>query len=57
MSSARTEYAIVVAIFGILLSIGIPSFGRGQYVTGTVCAGLAILLAAWTFVTLRGSGK
>jgi hypothetical protein len=47
LAHARPEYAITLAILGVLLAIGIPSLRRGQVAIGWVCIILAALVAAW----------
>ena len=55
MSHARPEYAIVIAILGVLLAIGIPSLRRGQFIIGSLCIGLAAALAGWSVVAILRS--
>jgi hypothetical protein len=50
MNHARPEYAITVAIFGVLLAIGIPALKRGSLVVGWIFVGLAIAFAILVFV-------
>jgi hypothetical protein len=57
MSHARPEYGIVIALFGVLLAIGIPSIGRGQWVLGGLCLGLAVAVAAWVLVVFLRSRR
>ena len=47
MAHARPEYAITVAIVGVLLAIGIPSLRRGQFILGGVLIVLALAVTAW----------
>ena len=44
---ARPEYAISLAILGILLAIGIPALKGGRLVLGGVMIALAVLFAGW----------
>lgn len=48
MAHARPEYAIVLALLGILLAVGIPALQRGQLVVGGVCIALAAVVAVWS---------
>jgi hypothetical protein len=50
MAQARTEYAVPLALAGVLLSIGIPAWQRGELRTGAVCIVLGIVVLAWTIV-------
>lgn len=52
MAHARPEYAIVVALIGVLLAIGVPSLRREHLVVGWVCIGLAALVAAWSILAV-----
>jgi hypothetical protein len=52
MSHARPEFAIVAAVIGILLAIGVPALQRGERVEGWICIGLAALVAGWVLATL-----
>jgi hypothetical protein len=52
LNHARPEYAISLAIFGILLAIGIPALKRGSYILGGIFVSLAALFAIWVIVTL-----
>jgi hypothetical protein len=52
MSHARPEYAIVLAILGILLAIGVPALRRGQLIGGGLCIVLAAAVAGWSVVTI-----
>lgn len=53
MAHARPEYAIVIAILGILLAIGIPSLKRGQLVAGGICIGLAVVIGGWSALVIK----
>ncbi len=53
MAHARPEYAIIVAILGILLAIGIPALRRGQVIVGGLCIGLAVVVAGWSVLAVR----
>lgn len=53
MSHARPEYAIVLAIIGILLAIGIPSLRRGQFIVGGACVALAAAVAGWALLAIK----
>ncbi|NJM10991.1 MAG: hypothetical protein HC889_02970 [Synechococcaceae cyanobacterium SM1_2_3] len=55
MSHARPEYAIVIAILGVLLAMGIPSLRHGQFISGSLCIGLAAALAGWSVVAILRS--
>ena len=52
MSQARPEFAIVAAVTGVLLAIGVPALERGDRVKGAIALGLAALVAGWVVVTL-----
>ena len=52
MHHARPEYAISLAIFGILLAIGIPALKRGNPIVGGIFIFLAVAFAIWVIVTL-----
>jgi len=52
VAHARPEYAIVLALLGILLAIGIPSLQRGQLVVGVLCLLAAALVAGWAIVAI-----
>ncbi len=52
MAHARPEYAILLAIVGVLLAIGIPSWQRGQVVIGGVCMAAALGVIAWAIVAI-----
>lgn len=52
MAHARPEYAIVIAVIGVLLAIGVPSLRREPSVVGWVCIGLAALVAAWSILAI-----
>jgi hypothetical protein len=52
MGHARPEYAISVAIVGILLAIGIPAVARGQLFFGWLFTGLAIAAALFFLYVL-----
>ena len=55
MDHARPEYAIIVAILGILLAIGVPALKRGQFIIAGLCLGLAVVVFGWTIVAIRRS--
>jgi hypothetical protein len=52
MSHARPEYGIVIALFGVLLAVGIPSLRRGQLLVGGLCVAAAVALAAWSALAI-----
>lgn len=52
MAHARPEYAILLAIIGVLLAIGIPAWQRGQVVVGGLCMTAALGLIAWAVVAV-----
>jgi hypothetical protein len=52
MRHARPEYAITLAILGVLLSIGIPALRRGQLVSGTAFTVLAAVVAGWALLAI-----
>jgi hypothetical protein len=52
MGHARPEYAITVAIVGILLAIGIPAVARGQLLFGWLFTGLGIAAALFFLYVL-----
>ena len=52
MQHARPEYAITVAIIGILLAIGIPSLQQGQIVIGVTFVALALGVAVWAIIAI-----
>ncbi len=47
MAHAKPEYMIIIAVIGVLLSIGIPSLRRGQLIVGAICTGLAAVATGW----------
>ena len=47
MAQARPEYAITVAIVGVLLAVGIPAIRRGQFILGGVLIFLALSVTGW----------
>ena len=49
---ARPEFAITLAIIGILVAIGVPALRSGSVVAGWLCIGLAIIVAAWEMRTI-----
>jgi hypothetical protein len=57
MPQARTEYAITLALAGVLLSIGVPAWQRGQVRTGIACIGLGIVVLAWTIIVALRSRR
>ena len=44
---ARPEYAISLAILGVLLAVGIPALKGGRLVLGGTMIALAVLFVAW----------
>jgi hypothetical protein len=52
VAHARPEYAIVLALIGVLLAIGVPSLQRGQLLVGSICTALAVLVACWAAVVM-----
>lgn len=52
MAHARPEYAIVVALIGVFLAIGVPALRREQWVAGSVCIALATLVAGWSILAI-----
>lgn len=52
MAHAHPEYAIVVALIGIFLAIGVPALRREQWVVGIVCIALATLVAGWSVLAI-----
>ncbi len=52
MPHARPEYAIVLAVIGICLAIGIPAFKRGDVVIGAIGIGAAIMVVAWSLLAI-----
>jgi len=57
MSDGRPEYAIVLALFGVLVAVGIPSLRRGQWGIGGLCLVLAVAVAVFALVTFFRSRK
>jgi hypothetical protein len=53
MPHARPEYAIILAIVGVLAAVGVPALRRGQVVLGTICVTLAIAVVVWAVATIR----
>ena len=53
MAHARPEYAITLAILGVLLAIGIPALRRGQTLVGALCLGVATAVLAWTVIAIK----
>ena len=53
MQHARPEFAVFIAILGILLSIGIPAIYNDRLILGGLCVGLAIALLVWVLVAIR----
>ena len=47
MAHARPEYAISLAILGVLLAVGVPALQRGQLVLGWALLAAALAFAAW----------
>ena len=45
MGHARPEYAISLAILGVLLAVGIPSFQRGDRILGSIFVMAAVVFA------------
>jgi hypothetical protein len=52
MRHARPEYAITVAILGVLLAIGIPALRRGQLLVGVSFTVLAAAVAGWALLAI-----
>lgn len=50
MTGARTDYAIIAVIAGILLAVGVPALARGQVLMGSLFVALAILILGWAVV-------
>lgn len=57
MAHARPEYAIVLALFGVLLAVGIPSLRRGQLLVGGLCLAGALAVAAFVLLTFLRSRR
>jgi len=53
MSSGRTDYSIAIALFVVLLAIGIPSLARGQLPGGILCVVLAGGVAVLWIIEFR----
>jgi hypothetical protein len=51
--SGRRDHAIVIAVIGVLLAIGIPALDRGQWVVGGLCLVCAAAVAAWALLSIR----
>lgn len=45
MPRAHPEYAITLAILGILVAIGIPAIRRGQVIVGAICIAVIFVIA------------
>ena len=52
MAHARPEFAIIAAVIGILLAIGVPALKRGELVEGWLFIGLAAAVAGWVVTVL-----
>ena len=52
MAHARPEYAIVLALIGVLLAVGIPSLQRGRFLIGGACVAMAVVVAGWSLFTV-----
>jgi hypothetical protein len=50
MPQPRPEYAIKIALFGLLVAIGVPALRRGEWMIGGPCLVLAMAVAIWTLV-------
>lgn len=46
--SASREYAIRLALVGILLAIGVPALQRGETTLGVAFVTAGVVVAAWT---------
>lgn len=57
MAHARPEYGIVIALFGVLLALGIPAVRRGQWIIGGLCLGLAVAVGVWILVVFLRSRR
>jgi hypothetical protein len=55
MSHAKPEYAIVIAIIGVFMAIGIPALKRGQIILGWSMCAIAAVIVIWFVVTLYRS--
>jgi hypothetical protein len=53
MARARPDFVIPLAVAGVALSIGVPSWQRGQGRTGVACIALAIVALAWALIVAR----
>ena len=52
MAHARPEYAIVLALIGVLLAVGIPSLQRVRFLIGGACVAMAVVVAGWSLFTI-----
>ena len=52
MESGRPEYAIVLAVLGVLVAIGVPALRRGESIVGWACIGLATAVAIWAAINI-----
>ena len=52
MAHARPEYAIVLAIIGVCLAVGIPALKRGDQIVGILGIAGAIAVAVWVAITI-----
>jgi|CXWL01.1.fsa_nt_gi membrane protein implicated in regulation of membrane protease activity len=50
LAHAKPEFAIIVAIIGVLLAVGYPAFYNGRWVTGGICFLLVAVIAGWVTV-------
>lgn len=55
MAHARPEYAIVLAVIGVLLAIGIPALQHDQLWIGGICIALAVLVVGWVLLAVKRS--
>ena len=57
--SARPEYAIALAVIGVLVAIGVPALQRGDVLIGVPCMAAAACVALYKLVEwirLRNNG-
>jgi hypothetical protein len=47
VAHARPEYAITVAVIGVLVAIGAPALREGRLVVGGLCLAVALAVAGW----------
>ena len=51
MAHARPEFAIILAVVGICLAVGIPRIAAGDLVIGVICIAVAAVIGAWAAIT------